>query len=186
MEIADRDALLELIYSDEEVWGPYSGLGSNLPELESRFTFHSHQPHSSAFGRLVVVLKETGQVIGQVHLDPYVNDYGAVPGDLPSPCCTLEVELAFAFGKSYWGKGLAYEACRRLVEYAFETLKLPRLVAAAVEGNERSLNLQKRLGYRVFRYAPDGTSDVAGSSQDLGRVDGWVTVLTNPILSEVR
>jgi RimJ/RimL family protein N-acetyltransferase len=120
-----------------------------------------------------VVLKSTGAVIGQVHLDPYVNKYGTVPGDLPSPCCTVEVELAFAFGKEYWGKGLAYEACQCLVEYAFGTLKLMRLVGAAKLDNHRSVNLQKRLGFQVF---PDTYED-----DDMG----WVTVLTNPLLLEV-
>lgn len=170
METADIDALRALIYSDEEVWGQYSGLGRNLPELESRFIYHSHQPKNDSFGRLVVVLKDTNQVIGQVHLDPYVNDYGAVPGDPASPCYFVEVELAFAFGKAFWGKGFAFEACQCLVKYAFETLKLPRLVGAAVEGNERSVRLQKRLGYEVF---PDPEGDL-----------GWVTVLRNPLLAE--
>lgn len=185
MQTADCDALRTLIYSDSEVWGQYSNLGGNLPELESRFIYHCHQPQGSSFGRLVAVLKSTGQVIGQVHLDPYVNDYGAVPGDPPSPCCAIEVELAFAFGKDYWGQGLAYEACQCLVEYAFGTLKLPRLVGGAKLENQRSVNLQKRLGFRVFPYTPAHNDD-AGSSPDLGNADGWVTVLTNPLLSEVQ
>ena len=184
MQIADSGALRTLIYSDKEVWGMYSNLGNNLPELESRFIYHSHQPQSSTFGRLVVVLKSTGQVIGQVHLDPYVNDYGAAPGDAPSPCNAIEVELAFAFGKEYWGQGLAYEACHCLVEYAFGTLKLPRLVGAAKLDNLRSVNLQKRLGFEVFPYTEPNFD--ADASPDLGKGDGWVTVLTNPLMSEVQ
>ena len=174
MQACDCEALHTLIYSDKEVWGQYSNLGKNLPELESRLIYHCHQPESSTFGRLVVVLRSTGQVIGQVHLDPYVNDYGAVPGDPSSPCFSIEVELAFAFGKEYWGKGLAYEACQCLVEYAFGTLRLPRLVGGAKPDNQRSLNLHKRLGYQVLPFA-SGNSD---------EPDGWVTVLTNPLLSE--
>jgi ribosomal-protein-alanine N-acetyltransferase len=179
MQTADGEILRELIYSDEEVWGMYSNLGNNLPELEARLIYHSHQPVGSTLGRLVVELKSTGQVIGQVHLDPYVNDYSAVPGDLPSPCHAIEVELAFAFGKKYWGQGLAYEACQCLVEYAFGTLKLPRLVGAARLANERSVNLQKRLGFQLF---PDTPTHEASSSPDSSEAMGWVTVLTNPLL----
>lgn len=181
MQIEDIDAIRLLIYSDEEVWGQYSGYGDNHPELESRLIYHSHQPQSSTFGRLVAVLKSTGQVVGQVHLDPYVNSYGPVPGDLPSPYFTIEVELAFAFGKEFWGKGLAYEACQCLVDYAFKTLKLPRLVGAAAHDNERSVNLQKRLGYEVFR---DSHSETDGVTPDLKKDLGWVTVLKNPLLQE--
>ena len=70
MQMADCDTLRSLIYSDREVWGMYSNLGNNSSELESRLIYHCHWPQSSPFGRLVVVLKSTGQIIGQVHLDP--------------------------------------------------------------------------------------------------------------------
>ena len=121
---------------------------------------------------------ETEQVIGQVHLDPYVNNYAIVPGDLPSPFFAIEVELAFASGKAFWGQGLAYEACQCLVKYVFKALKLPRLVGVAGLGNERSLNLQKRLGCQVLRAPQD--IDGVGVSSDASKSIGWVTVLTNP------
>ena len=41
-----------------------------------------------------------------------------------------------------------------MIDYAFRELKLPRLVGGAVQANERSLNLHKRLGYTV---EPDPT-----------------------------
>ena len=64
MQTGDSDALRALIYSDKEVWEPYSSIGSNLPELESRFIYHCHQPCGSTFGRLVVVLKNSGHRAG--------------------------------------------------------------------------------------------------------------------------
>jgi RimJ/RimL family protein N-acetyltransferase len=85
--------------------------------------------------------------------------------------------------KEVWGQGLAFEACQCLVEYAFKTLKLLRLVGAAALENRRSVNLQKRLGYQVFRNNHTHNEDV-GSSQSVGEAPGWVTVLTNPSLSE--
>ena len=171
MQAEDVPMLQELIYSDPDVWEMYSGIGNNPEELISRFVYHCHQPTSSEFGRLVVVLKTIRQPIGQVHLDPYVNDLFQVPGDAPQPFRQLEVELAFAFGKAYWGQSFAYEACLALVDYAFQTLCLPRLVGGALLDNHRSVKLQRRLGFKVSRNAhPDHSG-------------WWVSVLENPNLT---
>ncbi len=62
---------------------------------------------------------------------------------------SVEVELAFAFGRAFWGQGYATEACRAMIAYAFGALRLQRLVGGAHRPNERSVNLQRRLGYRV-------------------------------------
>ena len=84
MQTEDVPMLRELIYSDPEVWEMYSGIANKPEELTSSFVYHCHQPISSEFGRLVVVLKTTRQPIGQVHLDPYVNDIFQVSGDAPT------------------------------------------------------------------------------------------------------
>jgi [ribosomal protein S5]-alanine N-acetyltransferase len=125
----------------------YSSIGDNPEEVRRRFLNRCYQPGSAEFGFRAAELKATGRVIGQVHLEPHVLDHRSIAGDLPSPFGTIEVELAFAFGKQYWGQGLAYEACLAMIDYAFLDLKLPRLVGGAMAGNTRSINLHQRLGY---------------------------------------
>ena len=122
VEAADVPALKELIYSDREVWGQYSGLGDKPALLERAFANHVSQDDDAEFGRLAVVLKASGQTIGQVHLDPYVNIWYRVAGDPETPVSNIEVELAFAFGKAHWGQGYAFEACQALVDYASSSL----------------------------------------------------------------
>ena len=170
MKPEDVPILHPLIYSEHEVWGLYSSLGDKPAELASRFIYFCHQPAGNDFGRLVVVLKTTQQPIGQIHLDPYVNDTHLILGDPPRPFSQLEVELAFAFGKAYWGQSLAYEACQAMIEYAFKTLRLPRLVGGVLDGNQRSVKLHQRLGYTVY---PNTHPKYP---------DGWVAVLENPYL----
>jgi RimJ/RimL family protein N-acetyltransferase len=170
MKPEDVPILQTLIYAEPQVWGLYSSLGDKPVELASRFVYFCHQPLSSEFGRLVVVLKETQQPIGQIHLDPYVNDTHLIPGDPRQPFRQIEVELAFAFGKAFWGQGLAYEACQTLIEYAFKTLRLPRLVGGILDGNHRSIKLHQRLGYTVY---PNTHPKYP---------DGWVAILENPFL----
>ncbi|MEI4920795.1 GNAT family N-acetyltransferase, partial [Klebsiella pneumoniae] len=70
-------------------------------------------------------------------------------GEPASPYNSLEVELAFAFGRRYWGRGYAYEACQSMIRYAFDELKLARLVGGVKAQNTRSINLHRRLGYRI-------------------------------------
>jgi ribosomal-protein-alanine N-acetyltransferase len=171
VEAADVPALKELIYSDREVWGQYSGLGDKPALLERAFANHVSQDDDAEFGRLAVVLKASGQTIGQVHLDPYVNIWYRVAGDPETPVSNIEVELAFAFGKAHWGQGYAFEACQALVDYAFNQLKLPRLVGGAKHTNDRSVRLQKRLGFDAYQ---DEDPDAPGRS-------AWVSVLNNPL-----
>ncbi len=151
---SDYEDILANVYSDKLVWGMYSGIGDHPAEIRHRFLNRCYQPNSAEFGFRAVELKTTGRVIGQVHLEPHVLDRRSIPSDAPSPFGTIEVELAFAFGRAYWGLGIAYEACLSMIDYAFLDLKLPRLVGGAMAANERSIALHRRLGYSV---APDPT-----------------------------
>ena len=173
IEASDVPVLRELVYSDHEVWGQYSGYGDKPALLERAFTNHVSQPNDAEFGFQAVVLKTSGQAIGQVHLDPYVNRWYRVVGDPDSPVRKIEVELAFAFGRAYWGQGYAFEACQALIAYAFNELKIPRLVGGAARTNDRSVRLQKRLGFDVYE---NEDPDAPGRS-------AWVTVLNNPLVA---
>lgn len=146
---SDYEDILANVYADKAVWGMYSGIGDQPDKVRQRFLNRCYQPDNAEFGFRAVELKGSGRVIGQVHLEPHILDHRSIPGDLPSPFGTIEVELAFAFGKPSWGQGFAYEACVALVDYAFLDLKLPRLVGGAMAENARSIALHRRLGYTV-------------------------------------
>lgn len=145
----DEADILANVYADQAVWGMYSSIGDKPEEVRRRFLHRCYQPGNAEFGFRAAEFKATGQVIGQVHLEPHVIDRRSIPGELLSPFGTIEVELAFAFGQAYWGQGLAYEACLAMIDYAFRELKLPRLVGGALTGNQRSINLHQRLGYTI-------------------------------------
>lgn len=153
---SDYDDILSNVYTDRDVWGMYSSIGDKPEEIRRRFLNRCYQPSSAEFGFRAAELKATGQVIGQVHLEPHVIQEPVIPGGPPSPFGSIEVELAFAFGKPYWGQGFAHEACLAMIDYAFLDLKLPRLVGGAMTGNNRSINLHRRLGYTVV---PDPLDD---------------------------
>lgn len=72
------------------------------------------------------------------------------------------------------GRGLMQEALTAAIEYAFESLRLHRIMANYLPVNERSGNLLKRLGFVVEGYARDYLL-IGGRWQD-----HILTSLTNP------
>jgi hypothetical protein len=98
------------------------------------------------FGALAVTLREGGTLIGYCGLQLYLCER---PGR-----STPEVELFYKLGRPYWGRGYATEACREVLRYAFEELRLPRIVTCTHRENVRSVALLRRLGMRI---EPDPT-----------------------------
>lgn len=83
-----------------------------------------------------VCLKETGRHIGNIkigNIHPVHKhaDVGLIIGD-----------------KALWGKGLATEAIRLVVNYAFDILKLHKLFAGILEHNKGSLKAFLKAGFK--------------------------------------
>ncbi|MGH6945718.1 MAG: GNAT family N-acetyltransferase [Kiloniellales bacterium] len=65
-----------------------------------------------------------------------------------------DIEPLLALLPGFWGRGLASRALAELTRYAFETLRLPRLVASADEPNDRAHRLMERGGFRRIGEGP--------------------------------
>jgi 8-oxo-dGTP diphosphatase len=59
-----------------------------------------------------------------------------------------EAELGYWVGRKFWGHGVAPEAARRLLDWAFAALPLDVVVASALAENPRSAAVLTRLGLR--------------------------------------
>jgi RimJ/RimL family protein N-acetyltransferase len=59
-----------------------------------------------------------------------------------TPC----VEIGWRLAADYWGRGLATEGARRMVQYASEVLELRSLVSFTVPANIRSRRIMEKLG----------------------------------------
>lgn len=103
---------------------------------------------------LAVVLKETNRVIGSCGLGPL--DFS-----------TDETELFYALRKEYWGRGLATEAARAVLKYAFETIKIERLVAVTMPANVSSVKVIEKLGLRFEKKVTGLSGDFADYEGDL-------------------
>jgi RimJ/RimL family protein N-acetyltransferase len=86
------------------------------------------------FGLYLVALKDTNVPIGMS---------GLIKRD------GLEhVDVGFALLPEYTGQGYAYEATKAVLDYGYNTLRLPHIVAIARADNKNSVALLEKLGMK--------------------------------------
>ena len=56
----------------------------------------------------------------------------------------------FIGNKLYWGKGIAKEASRQIIEYGFEVLHLDEINLKVKHDNTRAYHLYKKLGFQEY------------------------------------
>lgn len=142
----------------------YIGEGHPLTREETDYNLASiiRGFRRRGFGRWAMVHKASGRLLGYCGFSTLSAE-------------EVGVELAYMLARPYWGMGLASEAARACVRYAFETLGLDSLAALTMPGNARSRRLLEKLGmcherdcrlhgydcvqYRIRRadFRPDGS-----------------------------
>lgn len=93
-----------------------------------------------------VVLKETGEVIGSIGLEPRDVDAGLSPA-------LQGREIGYVLSKEYWGKGLMPEAINAVIDYCFQKLNFDYLTCGHFNHNERSQKVILKTGFRFLKNA---------------------------------
>jgi len=88
------------------------------------------------FGQWVVEIPGEASLIGVVGLSTVSYKAHFTPA----------VEVAWRLARAQWGRGYATEAARAALDYGFDTLGLPEIVAVTVPANLRSRRVMERLG----------------------------------------
>jgi RimJ/RimL family protein N-acetyltransferase len=88
------------------------------------------------FSFLAVERRSDGAFIGDVGMVPVVMP---IAGNPP-------VEIGWLLGQQYWGNGYAVEAARAWIEYGFNELDLPEIVAWTTVSNLPSQRVMQKLG----------------------------------------
>ena len=64
-------------------------------------------------------------------------------------------EIGYVLNPSFWGMGLATEAVERVLDFAFDVMKLNRIEAKFMFGNDASLAVMKKVGMKFEGYQRD-------------------------------
>jgi RimJ/RimL family protein N-acetyltransferase len=105
------------------------------------------------YGERAIVEQQSGRLVGMVGLVPLLAPFGRLLSFGGDPCAyfTAEVGLFWALRPAAQGKGFATEAARALVNFAFESMHLERILATTEYDNARSAAVMQRLGMRIER-----------------------------------
>ena len=132
--------------AERRAWLTWSALNQEwLPRL-----------HQLPSGDLAVTLRESGELIGSVGLVPLLDVYGQIPGlgsgaQSESGLTTSEVGLFWAIDEPQRGRGYATEVGRAMIDFAFTTLRLRRILATTEYNNLASQAVMTKLGMRLLR-----------------------------------
>lgn len=139
--MADLDALHALT-SHPDVWRFDPGHQRTIDETRAILVWRMMEYERRGIGRLVVVLKATGQLIGYCGLQLCLLD----------DCYALtmpEIEFFYGLARNHWGQGIITEAGHGLIRYGFEEHKLKRIISSALGDNLRSINVMRRVGMQI-------------------------------------
>ena len=75
-------------------------------------------------------------------------------------------EMGWFFNRNYWRQGYAYEACKAVIDYAFDALNAHKIFAETIDG-EKSVNLMKKLGMKLEGIQRSQVKDNSGNWADL-------------------
>ena len=122
------------LYSDATamrfIGGPHT-----LERTRQGIQTYIDQQRRSGFSFWAVEERETGHLVGEAGFYP-LNAVGP------------DVELGYAFGRPWWGRGYATEVGRAMLGEAFGALGLRRVVAVAKRENTASRHVLEKLGFQ--------------------------------------
>ncbi|PHS54613.1 MAG: GNAT family N-acetyltransferase [Lutibacter sp.] len=105
-------------------------------DIISNVWFSDYQKYG--YSRWAVVYKPENKVIGFAGLKylPEIN----------------ETDIGFRFLPEYWGKGIATEVSKKIIEYGFKILKLEKIIGIAMPENNASSRVLEKIGLDFYKF----------------------------------
>lgn len=128
---SDFDAL-HLIFTDPRVMAAFDHPPFTRDQMQRWLQRNLDHQHKFGYGLFSVVLKETGELIGDCGLEQ-MEDMGAA-------------ELGYDLRSDHWNHGYATEAAMAVRDYAFDVLQLPQLISLIRVGNIASKRVAEKTG----------------------------------------
>ena len=143
--MADLDDLQEILGDEETmVYSEPAYPRARTAEFLRRFCIEKR-------GAVAAVLKDTGRVIGYILF--HELDEGVY-------------EMGWFFNRTCWGKGYALEACKAVVDHAFNQQNAHKIFAETIDAG-KSVGLMKKLGMKPEGIQRSQVQDNSGAWADL-------------------
>lgn len=145
-KITDEDALMlyENVFSNFEWYKFYYQLPfKNFDEYKHLVEKYKEWYANGDHFRWGIVEKQSGNMIGAIQLHTK---------DLLNNSC----KIGYIIGYNYTKKGYIKEASKKVIDFAFNSLKFHRIEADIVEENIASINLAKSIGMQFESIKKDG------------------------------
>lgn len=146
LSVSDQDDMVDTIMSDTDVmyWLPGSDETSTPEgqhEVASRYIADFIAPWETlGFGVWALCMKDRDQGTPGA----FIGYCGFFPGQIKG----AGPEIAYAVGKSMWGKGLVTEALTACLDWIFTRPDVSRVYAVTDTGNTASRRVMEKLGMR--------------------------------------
>ena len=127
----------------------YAGGVMNKREITREVSNWAKRGGNGCIGIWTISDRRTGEKYGSAALLPMPieegrTDYSLVePGKMPNN----DIEIGYFLKRSAWGCGYATEACRRLLQFAFQKTPLQEVVATFDKNNLASRNVLEKAGF---------------------------------------
>ncbi|HEX6035207.1 MAG TPA: GNAT family N-acetyltransferase [Anaerolineales bacterium] len=131
MRESDFDALY-LIFTDPNVMAAFDHDPFTREQMQRWLDRNLEHQKEFGYGLFSVILKETGELIGDCGLEQ-MDDLNAA-------------ELGYDFRSDVWNQGYATEAAIAVRDYAFGELRLPQLISLIRVGNLSSKRVAEKIG----------------------------------------
>jgi RimJ/RimL family protein N-acetyltransferase len=128
--------LLYRIFTDLKVMATFNHPPFTHEQMERWLKRNLDHQNEFGYGLFSVILKETGELIGDCGLEQ-MEDMGAA-------------ELGYDFRSDFWNQGYATEAALAVRDYAFDVLGLPQLISLIRAGNLASKRVAEKVGMTLI------------------------------------
>lgn len=135
LALSDMDALFEL-YSYDGMTDYMEGLYPYEEEYKYQKGYIENMYRFFGYGMWLVFEKETGKLVGRAGVEHREELEG-------------ELELGYAIGTPWQGKGYATEVCRGILEYVCEELGFEEICSLVRPENMASVCLLEKLGFHM-------------------------------------
>lgn len=148
--MADMDAF-SAMEQDPEVRRYVGGYPRTREEAERRFLNNIAGPATDKLSMWATIYKAENKYIGRCGIYPHFDNSGQpIPG---------EASLGLYVASPYWGNGFATEAGNAFIELGFNELNINRIVTAIQVGNDASVHVIEKLGFKLVWTETGGFRD---------------------------